>query len=132
MIFHDTVFFFYDLFISYHYYALLSYARFTLTQSKTDTCNAEICAAPPSPCHTFTHCSITQCVYGYANGRVCDDSDPTTILDQCMNGTCVGKVLCDVGACGCDDATNPTQITCDALGQWHADILLHHRAYFGI
>jgi hypothetical protein len=73
-----------------------------------DTCMAGVCTGgtpvvcPPAsnPClESFCESTTGACITAVANGRACDDGDPTTTNDVCFAGAC-GAFLESDGRCG--------------------------------
>ncbi len=64
------------------------------------------CIDDNNPCTTDLGCNPTTglCETGFNNGAVCDDGDPCTNNDSCLNGSCQGSFACDDGnECTIDD-----------------------------
>ncbi len=55
------------------------------------------CVTPPDACHAKVGtCVSGQCTYAFVNGATCDDGDPCTIADSCVNDGCFGTpMICD-------------------------------------
>ena len=62
-----------------------------------DPCAAATCQQPPSECFQSPGaCAAGSCSYGYDNGKACDDRDPCTDHDACLEGLCQGaRRLCN-------------------------------------
>lgn len=61
-----------------------------------DPCAGVICS-DKAPCFApVGTCSDGYCHYDFANGEACEDADPCTAEDRCMDGVCHGAtVICD-------------------------------------
>eukprot|EP00041_Stephanoeca_diplocostata_P037075 m.1384296 g.1384296 ORF g.1384296 m.1384296 type:complete len:2410 (+) comp24974_c0_seq3:273-7502(+) len=61
----------------------------------TDPCAGVSCPASTNPCITNVSCVAGTCVSTTALDRTsCDDSNPSTVGDQCFSGVCVGVDPC--------------------------------------
>ena len=87
-----------------------------------DTCVMGFCIGEDIQCEdnntcTTDFCDVNngQCVFQPClDGMSCDDGDPCTVLDQCVNGTCVGtpKVCSDGNFCNGMETCNITTGAC--------------------
>ena len=66
--------------------------------------------ATPGGCHTNTRCKTVRCtteglcvIENEYNFTKCNDGNPETINDNCINGICVGTNLCNGHTCGSDN-----------------------------
>lgn len=83
--------------------------------TKNDTCSAGICSGTLLNCDDGNVCTnnfcdeLTGLCISQNEGSICDDGDPCTIADSCVNGTCLGVPL------NCDDSNPCTLDQCDPL-----------------
>jgi hypothetical protein len=68
----------------------IDFASNTTDLAHVATCGA--CNTPPDACHGQQGtCQNGSCVYTFVDGAPCDDHDPCTVADTCMNGGCFGR-----------------------------------------
>ncbi len=79
-----------------------------------DYCKSGVCVGQPLPCYDDNPCTLDTCdpkegcaFVATADGAGCDDKDPCTSQEYCLDGTCVGESK------SCDDGIPCTIDTCE-------------------
>jgi hypothetical protein len=59
-----------------------------------DACAGVVCSTPPDACHARAGtCEGGACSYAPTSGNACDDGDPCTGSDTCLDGRCRGEAI---------------------------------------
>ena len=67
--------------------------------TENDTCDSTVCVGIPITCNDTNQCTndtcdtVLGCIFTNTTGGTCDDLDPCTINDVCLNGLCVGTQM---------------------------------------